>query len=76
MGRRAVAVTVASALVVAVVAGARAYRRHRAGTVDDAAAVWCLAADRRPALVQAARSLGVPPDPGRLSGGRRTAARR
>ncbi|SCL35527.1 hypothetical protein GA0074692_4115 [Micromonospora pallida] len=46
-------------LVVVAVVGAEAYRRHRAGTVDEAATVWCLAADRRPALVQAARALGV-----------------
>ncbi|SCE79803.1 hypothetical protein GA0070618_1010 [Micromonospora echinospora] len=59
IGRRAVAAAVAFALVAVAVTGVWAYRRHRAGTVDDAAAVWCLAADRRPALVQAAHALGV-----------------
>jgi hypothetical protein len=59
VSRRAAAVAVAVVLVVVAIAGTVAYRRHRAGTIDDAATVWCLAADRRPALVQAARALGV-----------------
>ncbi|MEU4569352.1 hypothetical protein [Micromonospora sp. NPDC023956] len=57
IGRRTVAVAVAVALVAVVVTAVWAYRRHRADTMD-AAAVWCLTADRRPALVQAARALG------------------
>lgn len=58
-GRRTTAVAMSVALLAALVVGGWAYQRHRARTVDDAATVWCLAADRRAALVGAGHALGT-----------------
>lgn len=59
IGRRATAVTVGIVLLVGVIGGGWAYQRHRARTVDDAAAVWCLATDQQAQLVDAAKALGA-----------------